>query len=61
MLDLRHIIDGESMRVMSKYPIIVEDCKLATGVNLGSATLAKVSRKLVLSVLGSSLECLAAV
>ena len=49
------------MRAMSKYQISVEDCKLGTTVNLGSATLGKVSQKHVVSVLSSILECLAAV
>ena len=40
------------MRIMSKYQIIVEDCKLVTAVNLGSATLAELSRKIVFSVSG---------
>ena len=49
------------MKVMLKYQIIVEDCKLATAVYRGSATLAKVSRKRVFSVLSSVLECFTAV
>ena len=49
------------MRVMSKYQIIFEDCKLATAINIGSATLAKVSGKQLFSVLTSVLECLTAV
>ena len=49
------------MRVMSKYQIFLEECKLATAVHLGSATLTKVSRKQVFSVLSSVLECLTAV
>ena len=49
------------MRVMSKYQIIFEECKLAPAVLLGSATLTKVSRKQLFSVLSSVLECLTAV
>ena len=49
------------MRVMSKYQIIVEDCKLATAVNLGSVTQAKVSWKQAFSVLRNILDCLTAV
>ena len=49
------------MRVISKYQIIVKECKFMTANNLGSANLAKVIRKQVLSVLSSVLECLAAV
>jgi len=61
MLDSSHAIDGVAMRVTSKYQIIVEDCKLVTTVNLGSATLAKVSWKQVFSVLSNILECFTAV
>ena len=46
------------MRVMSKYQIILEECKLAAEVNLGSATLTNLSRKQVFSVLSSVLDCL---
>ena len=49
------------MRVMSEYQIILEECKLATAIHLGSATLTNVSRKQVFSVLRSILECLGAV
>ena len=45
------------MRVMLKYQIIVEDCKLATAVNLGSATLAKLSRTQICSAVSSVMEC----
>jgi len=45
------------MRVMSTYQTIVEDYKLVTTVNLGSATLAKVSTKQIFSVLSNVLEC----
>ena len=44
------------MRVMSKYYIILEECKLAPAVHLGSAT-----GKQVFSGLSSVLECLTAV
>ena len=55
--------DGRGLRTGRNVRIsfIVEDCKLTTAVNLGSATLAKVSRKQVFSALSSVLECLTAV
>ena len=49
------------MRIMSKYQIILEECKLATAGHLGSATLTNVSRKQVFSVLSSVMECLTGV
>ena len=55
------MIDREAKRVMLKYQFIIEDCKLATAVNPGSATLAKESQKQAFSVLSSVLECLTAV
>ena len=46
------------MRFVSKYQIILEECKLAAEVNLGSATLTNLNRKQVFSVLSRVLDCL---
>ena len=60
MLDWSHAIDGEAAGVMSEYEVIVEDYKLETAVNLGSATLAKARWNQAYSVLSSVLDCLTA-